>query len=58
MSKLCENLHEDVQDFMPLTFVVDVANPSSQSDYDKFISYFNVVEKNKKNYEIAEGPEE
>lgn len=48
MTRLCENLHEDVHEFMPVTFVVDVGNSASVQEYDKFTTYFNVVEKHKK----------
>jgi hypothetical protein len=48
MHRLCENLHEDVHDFMPLTFVVDIGSLGSQQEFDKFTTYFNLVDKHKK----------
>ena len=54
MSKLCENLHEDVNEFLPVTFVVDAGSHSSQTEYDKFTTYFNIVEKHKKNWKVGD----
>lgn len=59
MAKLSENLHEDVYNFMPVTFVVDVGNGTQGSpEFDKFTTYFNLVEKHKKNYPATEPAEE
>lgn len=48
MTKHCELLHEDVHEFMPVTFVVDVGNSAGMIELDKFTTYFHVVEKYKK----------
>ena len=39
---------------MPVTFVVDAGNHARQTDYDRFTTYFNIVEKHKKNWLAGE----
>ena len=45
MYKLCENLHQDVFASIPLTFVIDLGTPLCQQEFDKFVQYFNMIDK-------------
>ena len=54
MSKLSENLHQDVFNSIPITFVIDLGTPLCQHEFDKFTYYFNMVEKFKEQYLDAE----
>ena len=58
MSKLSENLHQDVFDFLPLTFVIDLGTSMCSTEYDKFNYYFNSVEKFKNAYNDVKHDEE
>ena len=57
MQKLSENLHQDVFDYLPLTFVIDLGTSMAGIEYDKFHYYFNVIEKFKQQYNDAKGNE-
>ena len=37
-------------DQIPVTFVIDLATPLCQNEFDKFCYYFNMVEKFKEQY--------
>jgi len=37
---------------MPVTFVIDIGNPVCQFEYDKFTTYFNIVDKGKKKMDV------
>ena len=50
MTKLTENMHTDVFDFMPITFVIDLGTSMCSSEYDKFNYFFNMIEKTKPAY--------
>ena len=50
MTKLCENLHVDVFNSIPITFVIDLGTTLCQHEFDKFCYYFNMVEKHKDQY--------
>ena len=56
MSKLCENLHQDIFSAIPITFVVDLGTPLCQQEFDKFCYYFNMIEKYVQPY--ADAPDE
>ena len=50
MTKLYENLHQDVFKTIPLTFVLDLSSPICQQEYDRFVNFFGLVEKHKQAY--------
>jgi len=35
---------------IPLTFIIDLGTSLCQQDFDKFVHYFNVVEKSKEQF--------
>lgn len=51
MMKFCENLHQDVFKTLPLTFVIDLSTFVCQQEFDKFVHYFNMIEKQKHNFD-------
>ena len=50
MSKLTENLHQDVFSMIPVTFVIDLGTSMCQHEFDKFCYFFNMIEKFKDQY--------
>ncbi len=50
---MCENLHQDVFSIIPLTFIIDLGTSLCQQDFDKFVHFFNVLEKSKEPYAEA-----
>ena len=58
MSILSENLHQDVFDYLPLTFVIDLGTSMASTEYDKFHYYFNAIEKFKSTYNNARDKDE
>ena len=47
MLKLYENMHKDAFSVMPLTFLMDLSSPNCQQEFDKFQTYFNILNKYK-----------
>ena len=39
---------------IPITFIIDLGTPLCQGEFDKFVHYFNTVEKYKDQYNQAE----
>lgn len=57
MSKMCENLHVDVFNSIPITFAIDLGTTLCQHEFDKFNYYFNMVEKHKEQYNAGRDAE-
>ena len=58
MQKLSENLHQDVFDYLPLTFVIDLGTSMCGMEYDKFHYFFNVIEKYRQQFIEMKGNDE
>jgi len=53
MSKLCEYMHQDVFNSIPITFVIDLGTSQCQSEFEKFVYYFNMIDKFQEGYQQA-----
>ena len=53
LSRICEATHQDVYNYLPVTFVIDLGSTACQTEFDKFCRYFNTIEKAKQPFSDA-----